>query len=153
LNEQVAAADLLLAVVGPRWSELLAARKNDNDDFVVVEIKAALSQSKRVIPVLVGGSGMPHVESLPDVIRPLARYNAVELRPARFEADCQGLIKALKEELVLAVAERAARTEAERAAIAASRRSSVTSAGAGAIAVEVGPKQKSARHYFVAGNG
>ena len=51
LNAQVVATDVLLAVIGPRWSELLTARANDPDDFVAIEIKAALENNKRVIPV------------------------------------------------------------------------------------------------------
>jgi hypothetical protein len=121
LNSQVLATDVLLAVVGPRWSELLAARANDPDDFVAIEITAALENNKRVIPVLVGGAGMPRADALPEAIKPLARRNAVGLRPDRFKADCQGLITALKEQLAAAVAERAARTETERAAAEAAR--------------------------------
>src|SRR5262245_43127438 len=56
LNRQVAACDVLLAVIGPRWADLMAARTDDRDDFVAIEIKAALDQGKRVIPVLVGGA-------------------------------------------------------------------------------------------------
>ena len=50
LSAQVAASDVLLVVIGPRWAELLAARQADPDDFVAIEIKAALDQGKRVIP-------------------------------------------------------------------------------------------------------
>jgi hypothetical protein len=101
LNEQVAAADVLLAVIGPRWDELLSARTGDPDDFVVVEIKAALDRGKRVIPVLVGGAGMPRADALPEPIRALARRNAVGLRPERFKTDCQGLVSALEEQLAV----------------------------------------------------
>ena len=121
LRSQVAACDVLLAVIGPRWAELLAARLSDTDDFVGIEIKAALDQGKRVIPVLVGGAGMPRADTLPAAIRPLARRNAVGLRPERFKTDCQGLVTALKEHLASAERERAARTEAERAAAEAER--------------------------------
>jgi hypothetical protein len=34
-------------------------------------------------------------------IKPLERCNAVELRPARFMSDCEGLIFALREQLPL----------------------------------------------------
>jgi molybdopterin biosynthesis enzyme MoaB len=81
LNDHVTAADVLLAVIGPRWTESLAARRNDPDDFVAIEIKAALENNKRVIPVLVGGADMPRADSLPEAIRPLARRDAVGLRP------------------------------------------------------------------------
>src|SRR5262249_46783318 len=121
LNSKVATADVLLTIIGPRWSELLAARADDPDDFVTIEIKAALDQGKRVIPVLVGGAGMPRADALPDTIRQLARRNAVGLRPERFRADCQGLVTALKEHLAAAEKERVARTEAERHAAEAAR--------------------------------
>jgi hypothetical protein len=136
LNSQVIATDVMLAVIGPRWSELLAARANDPDDFVAIEIKAALENNKRVIPVLVGGAGMPRADALPETIMALARRNAVGLRPERFKADCQGLITALKEQLAAAVAERAARTEAERAAVEAARREAEAQAAARAQVAE-----------------
>ncbi len=40
LGRQVTQCDVLLAVIGPRWAELLAERLGDLGDFVVVEIKA-----------------------------------------------------------------------------------------------------------------
>lgn len=120
LNRQVAQCDVLLAVIGPQWSDFIAARAGDTDDFVAVEIKAALDQKKRVIPVLVGGAGIPHADTLPEPIRPLIRRNAVALRPERFKTDCQGLISALKEQLSAAEQERA-RNKTERLAAEAER--------------------------------
>jgi molybdopterin biosynthesis enzyme len=75
---------VFLAVIGTRWVELLDEYRED--DFVVIEIKAALDQRKRVIPVLVGGASMPQADRLPEAIRPLARRNAVGLsvRPGRY---------------------------------------------------------------------
>lgn len=70
LNAQVEATDVVLAVIGPRWSKLLTVRANDLDDFLLIEIKAALEKDKRVIPVLVGGANMPRADSLPEAIRP-----------------------------------------------------------------------------------
>ena len=46
LNAQVAECDVLLAVIGPRWVDLLTARAGDSDDFVQIEIEAA-NQHKR----------------------------------------------------------------------------------------------------------
>jgi hypothetical protein len=122
ISAQVAASDVFLVVIGPRWSDLLAARIGEANDYVVIEIKAALDQGKRVIPVLVGGASMPRSESVPESLRVLALRQAVGLRPERFKADCQGLITALKENLAAAEQERAARTEAERKAAEAARR-------------------------------
>jgi hypothetical protein len=136
LNEQVAACDVFLVVIGPRWAELLAARKADPEDFVAIEIKAAFDQGKRVIPVLVGGALVPRADSLPEAIRALAHRNAVGLRPERFMADSQGLIGALKENLAAAEQERAARTEAERKAAEAARLEAEAQASARAKAAE-----------------
>lgn len=136
LEHQVAQCDVLLAVIGPRWGDLLTARANEPDDFVAIEIKAAIDSDKRVIPVLVGGAAMPRAETLPDSIRSLSRRNAVGLRPERFKADCQGLVTALKEQLALAEKERAARTAAEVEAADAARRKEQAAAAAKAADVE-----------------
>jgi hypothetical protein len=99
LRHQVDQADVVLIVIGPLWQELLAQRTGSAEDFVSIEIKAALESNKRVIPVLVGGARMPAGDGLPADIRPLTYRHAVELRSDRFKADCQILIKALGEML------------------------------------------------------
>jgi WD40 repeat protein len=126
LNAQVAQCDVLLAIIGERWID---ARDEDgrrrlekNDDFVRIEIASALALGKRVIPVLVSQAQMPRADDLPPSLKPLARRNAVAIRPTRFKADSQGLINALKEALAGAEAERAARTQAERKAAEAARK-------------------------------
>jgi clan AA aspartic protease (TIGR02281 family) len=136
LNTQVGACDVMLVIIGPRWSKLLAERIADSADFVAIEIKTAIAMGKRVIPVLVGGASMPHTDELPEAIQPLARRNAVGLRPERFRADCQALITALKEQLAAAVKERAARTEAERTVAEAHRLEREAEEAARIVAVE-----------------
>jgi hypothetical protein len=126
LNDQVARCDVLLAVIGERW---LGAADGDGtrrlektDDFVRIEIASALSLGKRVIPVLVNEAEMPRPDDLPDPLKPLARRNAVAIRPTRFKADSQGLINGLLDALTAAETERAAKTEAERRAAEEERR-------------------------------
>ena len=102
LEEQVAQCDLVLAVIGKGWLEAHDAigRRLDNpEDFVRIEIASALSQEKRVIPVLVGEARMPRADELPEAIRPLARRNAVRITHERFRTDAQALIKALQNAL------------------------------------------------------
>jgi TIR domain len=78
LEEQVAQCDVLLAVIGKSWTDArdeTNARRLDNPaDFVRIEITSALSQEKRVIPVLVGDARMPRSDELPDVLKPLATF-------------------------------------------------------------------------------
>jgi hypothetical protein len=118
LNSQVAGADVVLTIIGPRWAELMTARAGDPDDFVATEIKAALDQGKRVIPVMVGGATMPLANTVPESIRQLTRRNAVGLRSERFRTDCQVLVTALKEHLAAAEKERAARNRSAKSSAA-----------------------------------
>lgn len=103
LDERVAECDIVLAVIGKGWIDARdaagARRLDDPDDFVRIEIASALNQGKRVVPVLVGDAPMPHPEDLPEVLRPLARRNAVRLTHERFRSDTQGLVKALQQSL------------------------------------------------------
>ena len=122
LNERVAECDVVLAVIGKGWIDARdatgARRLDDPDDFVRIEITSALNQGKRVIPVLIGDTPMPHPEQLPEVLRPLARRNAVRLTHERFRADTQGLVKALEHALaeIEEARQELAKAEAERRA-------------------------------------
>jgi hypothetical protein len=126
LNERVAECDVVLAVIGRGWIDARnadgARRLDDPDDFVRIEITSALNQGKRVIPVLVGDAQMPRPEDLPEVLRPLARRNAVRLTHERFRADTQGLIKALRQSLEEIEAIRRAEAETARRAQAEEER-------------------------------
>src|SRR5258706_6392799 len=116
LQSQVSQCEVLLVVIGPRWTDLLAARLGDVDDFVAVEIEAAVNQRKKVIPVLVGGAIFPRAAALPDRIRGLARKNAVDLRPGRFKTDCESLTAALNDAFASMRAEASASKQTERSA-------------------------------------
>ena len=72
-------------------------RRLDNpDDFVAVEIAAALARDIRVIPVLVDEARMPKADKLPDPIKLLARRNAVEVRHTHFGRDAEALIEKIR---------------------------------------------------------
>jgi WD40 repeat protein len=123
LRQAVIASDVLLAVIGPRWLEKLTERSGSAGDYVVDEIKLALDQGRRVIPVLVGDSKMPAANVMPESIRRLASLQAVELQTKSFNSDCeQKLIPPLKQELIEAEKNRKAHIEKERTAAAAERR-------------------------------
>jgi hypothetical protein len=123
LDERVAECDVVLAVIGKGWIDARDAagtrRLDDPDDFVRIEITSALNQGKRVIPVLIGDTPMPHQEQLPEALRPLARRNAVRLTHERFRADTQGLVKALEQ--ALAEIEEARRRDVPRKKRSSSR--------------------------------
>ncbi len=92
LRRRIQACDLMLVIIGPRWLSLLSDRESDDDDNMVFSIRAAFEMSKDVIPVCIDGARMPRSDTLPEAIRPLARMTSIELRPERFEDDCQSLM-------------------------------------------------------------
>jgi formylglycine-generating enzyme required for sulfatase activity len=103
LPSQVAACDVFLAVIGPNWLDAKdddGRRRFDNpDDFVTIEIAAALARDIRVIPVLVDGARTPKADRLPDSIKPLVRRNAVEVRNTNFGRDADALVDKVREAL------------------------------------------------------
>jgi hypothetical protein len=76
IGEQVAQTDAQLAIIGPDWLAELQARAGQRDDFVHIEIKAALERRKHLIPVLIGGASMPEPEKLPITLKRLSKKNA-----------------------------------------------------------------------------
>jgi chemotaxis protein histidine kinase CheA len=118
LKEQVAQCDVLISIIGKGWTDArdeTGARRLENPaDFVRIEIELGLAQRKRVIPVLVGETRMPHADELPEPMKSLATRNAVRLTHERFRSDVQGLIVGLQRALKSVEDGRAAQAEAER---------------------------------------
>ena len=100
IDQSVANCSVLLAMIGLEWLEAkdaTGARRLDNpNDFVRIELASVLRRDIPVIPVLVRGAKMPHVEQLPDDLKELAFRNAVELTHPRWKSDVQVLIRALR---------------------------------------------------------
>ena len=103
LNNQVAACQVFLAIIGPNWldakDETGQHRLHHPDDFVAIEIAAALARNIPVIPVLVDGARMPKESWLPDSLKPLAHRQAVEVRQLHFDRDAEALIERVREAL------------------------------------------------------
>ena len=110
LNKQVAQCDAMLSVIGPNWlsakDETDQRRLDKPDDFVAIELAAALARDILVIPVLVDGTHMPKAIELPASLKPLALRNAIQLRNTNFGSDAEQLIKKMREALALERPER-----------------------------------------------
>jgi hypothetical protein len=111
ITSAVASCNVLLVLIGDRWLTITGddgqRRLDHPEDFVRLEIQAALTQKIRVIPVLVGGARMPRAAELPDGLAKLAHRQAVELSPARFDSDIGRLLRVLDRALSDATAQRA----------------------------------------------
>jgi hypothetical protein len=100
IDQSVASCTALLAVIGPQWLDVRDdaghRRLDDANDFVRIELAAALQRQVRVVPVLVRSAKMPRAEELPDDLKELAYRNAVELTHARWKSDVDVLVRALR---------------------------------------------------------
>ena len=100
LQNAVRSCDVLVALIGRGWLNIkddTGKRRLDSpEDFVRIEIAAALERDIRVIPVLVDGAPMPRSTELPDNLKPLARRNALQVDHHSFNADARRLISQLE---------------------------------------------------------
>ena len=92
IEQTLARCTHLLAVVGPRWLEILKQRAAAGEDLVRHEIAVAMTRGLTVIPVLVGGARMPASDDLPTELAGFGRCQAVEIRDERFDDDCADLV-------------------------------------------------------------
>lgn len=99
IDEAIASCDVLLALIGPNWvdsrDEHGQRRLDDAEDFVVLEIAAALRRNVRVLPVLLDGASPPRRDDLPEALIPLARRNAMRLDHETFRSDVSTMLDAV----------------------------------------------------------
>jgi Tol biopolymer transport system component len=101
LNDIVGGCAAVLAIIGPKWSDIRndagQKRLDDPDDFVRIELEAALARNVPVVPVLVGHAPMPGPSQLPSSLSSLAFRQSIEVRPdPDFHNDATRLVAALK---------------------------------------------------------
>jgi TPR repeat protein len=155
LSERVGKCDALIAVIGKTWVSSAYVhdqrRLDDPNDFVRIEIEAALERKIRVIPVLVDGAPMPRLDDLPDSLKKFTRRQGIEVSHSRFDSDVDRLTRALSlldEELRQREAAEQARqaAEIEAARRATEERRAREAAEAERAAREEGEKQQAAEN-------
>jgi hypothetical protein len=111
LSEALDSCDVLIAVMGRRWMDLLKARTTQSGeiDYVREEIAAALRRGIVVIPVRVGLEGrlpaLPSRDDLPENLRDLILHQKQDVVHERFGRDMDDLKVAIEAALVRAHAE------------------------------------------------
>ena len=94
IRKRLAGAQTVLVLIGPRWAGGDAAdmrRIDDPADFVRLEVAMALESGVQVLPVLLPGATMPGESTLPEVLKPLARRNAMPVGETHWHADIDRL--------------------------------------------------------------
>jgi formylglycine-generating enzyme required for sulfatase activity len=95
----VSQADLVLAVIGPRWSgkSETSRRIDDSRDFVRIEIESALKRGIPVIPVLLDRTRMPTEAEVPPSLATMTYRNAIEVDQGRdFHPHVDRLVKGIE---------------------------------------------------------
>ncbi len=129
LNDIVGNCGVMLAIVGPHWTEARnpagQRRLEDPDDFVRIELETALARDIPVVPVLVGHAQIPVASELPGSLGSLVFRQSIEVRPdPDFHNDATRLVTALRAILdPEAVAAEQAAAAITRAAAATGRQS------------------------------
>jgi hypothetical protein len=105
LTDKLAGCEVLLVLVGPKW---LTCTRSDGtrrldvpDDWVRKEIASALQRNIPVVPVLLGGAGIPEKSQLPDALRSLPIHEAAAIRERSFDYDFAELVKDMKRQTSL----------------------------------------------------
>jgi uncharacterized membrane protein YeaQ/YmgE (transglycosylase-associated protein family) len=100
IERAVGSSEVVIAVIGKNWLTATDAaghkRLEDTNDYVRMEIAAALQRNIRVVPLLVQGASMPSANELPDDLAPLARRNAFELHDTSWRDDVRRLTSVLE---------------------------------------------------------
>jgi len=83
IYKELVQSDVLVALIGPSWMELLSHKTEGDDDYVREEIAFALKQGINVIPVRVGREdrmpALPRANDLPPDIRDLVGHEKHDL--------------------------------------------------------------------------
>jgi TPR repeat protein len=100
LDKALSQCDVLIAVIGPRWMEILSKHVHSGErDFVHDEIAAALKRDIVVIPALIGQEGhmpsLPQRNDLPEDIRDLVLYQKHDIAHESFNRDADHLTAAI----------------------------------------------------------
>jgi hypothetical protein len=100
IDETLRTCDFLLVLIGKKWlnaaDEKGVRRLEKSDDWVRLEIAAALRHGKTVVPCLIGGATVPARSDLPQEIADLTLRQAVSLSQRTFRRDTDELIDMLK---------------------------------------------------------
>ena len=99
MNAALQSAQVTLVVIGRAWAAVREpssrSRLFELDDYVRMEVEAALAQDIPVIPILVEGARMPAARDLPESLRALTYRQALEISDSRWNYDTERLVRQL----------------------------------------------------------
>ena len=84
----------VFALIGNAWlgSAAAGSRLGDHDDWVRLELEAAIQHGLRIVPLLIGDARLPPREALPSSLHPLCERQTFELRDTHFAEDVRHVV-------------------------------------------------------------
>jgi TIR domain len=99
LKRALSQTRFLLALIGPKWemieNSVHKPRLYDEDDYVRMELLAAIENNVHIVPILLNRNSVPNATDLPDVLGPITKLEAFEIRRDRWIDDVSALLKKL----------------------------------------------------------
>jgi TIR domain len=97
IDASIARCEVVVVIIGPTWLDAKdGARRIDSpQDMVAAEVAAGLRHAHRVVPVLLPDARMPAESDLPEQLRSLSRFNALEVHESSWEYDIERLLAAV----------------------------------------------------------
>lgn len=84
IRHKVRESDAVVAVIGPRWLEIMQEKTTmGKPDYVRIELEEALQHGKVIAPVCIQGARVPADHEIPISLRPIFQRNVAELRAGR----------------------------------------------------------------------
>jgi TIR domain len=101
----VSRCKVLIVLIGTNWIDVVDEQGNrridDPNDYVALEVKAALQRGIRVIPVLADNARPPRRDELPSDLQLLARRNAIRVNHDSFRSDLTRLLSTVSSVLLV----------------------------------------------------
>ena len=97
ISQALACTDVMLVLIGPLWPSTPdgATLLDSEDDFVRIELEAAIGAGIPMVPILLRGAQMPSPEQLPENCRDLAYLNAADVEHRSWRRDIVPVVEAV----------------------------------------------------------
>ena len=98
IGDAIRSSGVILVLIGRDWTGHLLAenRFDDPEDYVRLEIETALQCGIPTLPILIERTPMPDAKRLPESLRSLVSYEAIDVENNRWAADMSHMVLALE---------------------------------------------------------
>lgn len=83
IKMEIAKCDLVLVIIGADWLSILQQKEKDPNDYVRLEIEAAIKGNIPIIPIFLGNTLAFSREAMPESISQLCNINGISVDPVR----------------------------------------------------------------------